>query len=96
MSTPYEAHGNLNAAGDTTVDNTAQNRWARVRVYNADTVNHTITWKKGTTPVKKTVLASFDSDEFGPVYLPSGTNIVVNNAEATTTTVPTYDDNGSY
>lgn len=96
MATPYQANGNLNASGDTTVDSTAQNRWTRARAYNADTVTHTITWKKGTTPLKKATLSAGESDEFGPVYVPSGTNIVVNNAEATTTTAPTYDVNGEY
>ena len=96
MATPYQGNGNLNAAGDTTVDNQAQNRWTRVRAYNADTVSHTITWKKGSTPIKQTVLAAKDSDELGPVYCPSGTNIVVNNLEATTSTAPTYDTNGYY
>lgn len=96
MSTPFEGHGNLNAAGNTTVDATAQNRWVRVRVYNADTVSHTITWNKASTPIHKEVLATGDSREMGPVYVPSGTNIVVANTEATTTTAPTYDVNGEY
>lgn len=96
MATPFEAHGNLNASGDTTVDNTAQNRWVRARVYNADTTTHTFTWKKGSTPIKQTVLAAKDSDELGPVYCPSGTNVVVTNADATATTAPTYDANGYY
>ena len=96
MATPFEAHGNLNASGDTTVDNTAQNRWTRARAYNADTVTHTITFKKGSTPIKKVSLTAGDDFEVGPVYVPSGTNIVINNAEATTTTAPTYDVNGEY
>lgn len=96
MATPYESHGNLTASGDTTVDNTAQNRWTRVRAYNADTVTHTITWKKGSTPIKKTSLATGESDELGPIYCPSGTNVTITNAEATTTTAPTYDANGYY
>jgi hypothetical protein len=96
MATPFEFHGNLAPSGDSTVDNTSQSRWVRVRAYNADTVNHTMTWKKGTTPVKKTVLAPGQDDEYGPVYCPSGTNIVINNAEATTTTAPTYEVNGEF
>lgn len=96
MATPYGGFGSLNASGDTTVDNTAQNRWTRVRVYNADTVTHTFTWKKSTTPIHKESLTAGTSYEIGPVYLPSGTNLVVNNAEATTTTAPTYDQNGEY
>lgn len=96
MSTPFEGHGNLNAAGDTTVDSTAQNRWVRVRVYNADTVTHTITYKVSTTPIKKSTLTAGDSDDIGPEYLPSGTNLVVNVAEATTTTAATYKTSGEY
>lgn len=96
MSVAFESHGNLNAAGDTTVDSTTQNRWVRVRVYNADSVTHTITWKKASTPIHKESLASGDSREMGPVYVPSGTNVVVTNTEATTTTAPTFDTNGEY
>ena len=96
MATPFQSNGNLNASGDTTCDNTAQTRWVRVRVYNADTVSHDFTWKVGSTPLKKTTLIAGDSDEFGPVYCPSGTNVVVNNAQATTTTAPTYQAVGYY
>lgn len=95
-ATPFQAFGNLTASGNTTVDSTAQNRWIRVTAYNADTVSHTITFNKSTTPLKKVVLAAGDNIVFGPVYVPSGTNIVVNNAEATTSTAPTYDVNGEY
>lgn len=95
-ATPFQAFGNLSASGNTTVDSTAQNRWVRVTAYNADTVTHTITFLKSTTPLKKTSLATGENVVFGPVYVPSGTSIVVNNAEATTTTAPTYDVNGEY
>lgn len=90
------AVGNLTASADTNVDTTAQERSVRVRVYNADTVPHTFTFKIGTTPLKKIVLQTLEDAAFGPEHIASGTNLVVNNAEATTTTAPTYAVTGEY
>lgn len=96
MATPFGPAGNLTGAADTTVDSTAQNRYARVKVYNADTVQHVITWKKGATLHEQQTLQPKQSAEVGPQWYPSATNPVVNCAEAVTTTAPTYDVVGEY
>jgi hypothetical protein len=88
--------GTLTASADTTVDSTAQDRSIRVRVYNADTVAHTYTFKIGTTALKKVTLASGEDASFGPEHIASGTSLVVNVAEATTTTASNYGKTGEY
>lgn len=90
------AQGTLTASGDTTVDSTAQERSCRVRVYNRDTVQHSYTFKIGSTELKNVVLQAKQDASFGPEHIASGTNLVVNVAEATTTNASTYGTTGEY
>jgi hypothetical protein len=88
--------GTLTAAGDTTVDSTAQDRSVRCRTYNADTVQHVYTFKIGTSAQKKVTLQPGEDAVFGPEHIANGTNLVVNVAEATTTTASNYGKTGEY
>lgn len=96
MATIIAGKGALTAAGDTTVDSTAQLRYVRVRVYNRDTVQHKYTLKIASQAVDEVTLQAGESRTFGPHAVAAADAYVVNTAEATTTTASAYAVTGEY